>query len=62
VTYYSNSFSLGHRLQSEDRAHRIGQVNNVTYIDIEANDTIDNHIKQVLLDKEQISDKVLGAL
>jgi len=33
VHYYSNDFALITRLQSEDRAHRIGQRNNVLYVD-----------------------------
>ena len=37
VVYYSRSFSCIERAQSEDRFHRIGQVNKVTYYDIVAN-------------------------
>ena len=33
VIYYSNSYDLEIRLQSEDRAHRIGQKNKVTYVE-----------------------------
>ena len=33
VVYYSNSYDLEIRLQSEDRTHRIGQNNKVTYVD-----------------------------
>ena len=36
VIYYSNGYDLEVRLQSEDRAHRIGQENKVTYVDIVA--------------------------
>jgi SNF2 family DNA or RNA helicase len=32
--YFSNSFSLEHREQSEDRAHRIGLTHTVNYIDL----------------------------
>lgn len=32
--YYSNSFSLEQRMQSEDRNHRKGQTNKCTYVDI----------------------------
>ena len=64
VCYYSNSFNLEHRLQSEDRAHRIGQKNNVTYIDIIAEDTIDSKIADVLTAKgrmaSEIMDKIQG--
>ena len=34
VIYYSNSYDLEIRLQSEDRAHRIGQKEKVTYVDL----------------------------
>jgi SNF2 family DNA or RNA helicase len=33
VFYFSNSFDLDHRLQSEDRCHRIGTRNNVVYFE-----------------------------
>ncbi|GAG78579.1 unnamed protein product, partial [marine sediment metagenome] len=36
VIYFSNDFSLRNRLQSEDRAHRIGQTKNVVYINLAA--------------------------
>jgi len=41
VVYFSNSYNLEVREQSEDRAHRIGQDKNVTYIDLIAENTID---------------------
>ena len=34
VIYYSNGYDLEKRIQSEDRAHRIGQKKSVTYVDI----------------------------
>jgi SNF2 family DNA or RNA helicase len=60
VIYYSNNYSYEVRLQSEDRAHRIGQKKNVTYIDIVARDSIDFHILKALQNKLQISNKTLG--
>jgi len=60
VVYYSNDFSLENRLQSEDRAHRIGQTKNVTYIDIVAKDTLDVQVVQVLRDKKSIADMITG--
>ena len=45
VVYYSNSYDLEKRLQSEDRAHRIGQVNKVTYIDLICEKTVDENRK-----------------
>jgi len=56
VIYYSNSFDLEHRLQSEDRAHRIGQNRNVVYIDLIAENTIDEHVLQALKQKQNYSE------
>ena len=60
VIYYSNGYDLEKRLQSEDRAHRIGQKKNVTYIDIIAEDTIDEKIVEALRDKIDIASQVMG--
>ena len=60
VVYYSNSFDLEVRLQSEDRAHRIGQTSNVTYVDLIATDTVDEHIVKALRNKINIASAVLG--
>ena len=60
VIYYSNNFDLEKRLQSEDRAHRIGQVNKVTYIDIVCKGTVDEKIVKSLLAKQNIAAEVLG--
>jgi SNF2 family DNA or RNA helicase len=60
VIYYSNGYDLEKRLQSEDRAHRIGQKKNVTYIDIIAEDTVDDKIVKSLREKINIASEVLG--
>lgn len=60
VVYYTNCFSLTKRLQSEDRAHRIGQEHPVTYIDIVAVDTVDEDIVQSLRGNKEVSQLVLG--
>lgn len=60
VIYYSNSFALEQRLQSEDRAHRAGLKHPVTYIDLIAEGTIDEHIVDALRDKKKIADIVTG--
>ncbi len=60
VIYYSNGYDLEKRLQSEDRAHRIGQKKNVTYIDIIAEDTIDEKIVEALRSKIDIASQVMG--
>ena len=60
VIYYSNSYNLEHRIQSEDRAHRIGQKNNVTYVDIICPGTVDERIVKSLRDKKQIATQVMA--
>jgi len=60
VIYYSNGYDLEKRLQSEDRAHRIGQKKNVTYVDIIAEDTVDEKIVKALRDKINVASQVLG--
>jgi SNF2 family DNA or RNA helicase len=60
MVYYSNSFDLEKRLQSEDRAHRIGQTKNVTYIDLISPGTIDEKIVKALREKIDIATQVLG--
>ena len=60
VIYYSNGYDLEKRLQSEDRAHRIGQKKSVTYVDIIAEDTVDEKIVTALRDKINIASQVLG--
>ena len=60
VIYYSNGYDLEKRLQSEDRAHRIGQNKNVTYIDIICEKTVDEKIVKALRNKINIASEVLG--
>ncbi len=60
VIYYSNGYDLEKRLQSEDRAHRIGQKKSVTYVDLMADDTVDEKIVQSLRKKIDIASEVLG--
>ncbi len=60
VIYYSNGYDLEKRLQSEDRAHRIGQKKTVTYIDLIAEDTVDEKIVKALRGKINIASEVMG--
>jgi SNF2 family DNA or RNA helicase len=60
--YYSNSFNLSHRLQSEDRCHRIGTTHSVNYIDLVAMDTVDETITSRLQHKIETADAVLDPL
>ena len=59
VIYYSNNFSLETRQQSEDRAHRIGQKNNVTYIDLVVPHSMDEKVINALLNKRNIANEIL---
>lgn len=61
VVYYSNSFKLVDRLQSEDRAHRAGMDEHpVNIIDLAVPDTIDEKIIANLRSKVDIASQVTG--
>ena len=60
VIYYSNSYNLEVREQSEDRAHRIGQDKNVLVIDLIVKGTVDEMIISALKGKIKLSAKTLG--
>ena len=60
VVYYSNSYDLEKRLQSEDRAHRIGQTGSVTYVDLIAENTVDDKIVKSLRNKINIANEIMG--
>jgi SNF2 family DNA or RNA helicase len=60
MVYYSNSYDLEIRLQSEDRAHRIGQTKSVTYIDLVSPNTMDEKILDALRSKINIASTVLN--
>jgi hypothetical protein len=60
VVYYSNGFCYEDRAQSEDRAHRIGQKHNVTYIDMIAQGTLDEKVVETLRNKKSVADLLTG--
>ena len=60
VIYYSNNYDLEKRIQSEDRAHRIGQKNKVLYIDLVAKGTVDEKIIKALRNKVNIAREING--
>lgn len=60
VVYYSNDYDLEARIQSEDRAHRIGQTKNVVYTDLVAKGTIDLRLLAALRNKKGLADLVTG--
>jgi len=59
VVYYSNGYDLEKRLQSEDRAHRIGQNKSVTYVDFIAPKTVDEKIVKALRSKMNIANTIM---
>lgn len=61
VVYYSNSYDLEHRTQSEDRVHRIGQTaESVNYVDLICRSTVDERIIKALRAKKTISAIING--
>ena len=60
VIYYSNGYDLEKRLQSEDRAHRIGQKKSVTYVDFITPKTSDEKIVKALRKKMNIATEIMG--
>ena len=58
--YYSCTFSLADRLQSEDRAHRIGQRCSVTVIDLACRGTVDVAILRAHRMKKDLADFITG--
>jgi len=60
--YYSNTFSLEDRIQSEDRLHRIGQHNEVLYVDCRMEKSVDNLFKAALQAKLDMDKFIAKAL
>lgn len=56
VIFYSNDWDYATRSQAEDRVHRIGQNENVHYVDICATYTLDERILSCLSKKENLVD------
>jgi hypothetical protein len=60
MIYYSNSFKLTERLQSEDRAHRFGQTSSVNVIDLFARGTMEERLINNLIGKFDVASIVVG--
>lgn len=64
--YFSNSFSLEERIQSEDRVHRIGQTETCVYIDLVMDDGkkpwTDSKVLKALREKRNYADVVVEEL
>ena len=59
MVYFSNGYDLEKRQQSEARIDRIGQTQKMTYIDIMAQDTIDERIVKALRSKVNIANAIM---
>lgn len=59
VIYLSNTFNTEERIQSEDRAHRIGTQHSVTYVDLITPNTVDVKVIQCLREDKKISDMIM---
>ena len=60
MIYYSNGYDLEKRTQSEARIDRIGQKYPMTYVDIIAENTVDERIVKALRKKINIASDVMG--
>ena len=60
MIYYSNGYDLEKRQQSEARIDRIGQKKPMTYIDILAENTVDERIVKALRKKVNIATEIMG--
>ena len=60
MIYYSNGYDLEKRQQSEARIDRIGQESPMTYIDLIAENTIDDKIVVALRKKVNIASQIMG--
>ena len=58
AVYLENTFSVDVRWQSEARQHRIGMTGTATYIDLIIEDTVDEHILEILKNKFHVSEYI----
>lgn len=57
--YYSLSYSLEEWLQSQDRNHRIGQTEKVTYVTLAVPNTVDTKLIKALQSKSDVATSIL---
>lgn len=57
--FIDTPWTQGQCLQAEDRIHRIGSKKPVTIYYLEAKDTIDEDVKQIVQDKSIMSDYIV---
>jgi len=58
VVYFSNTYNLEHRLQSEERAQAVNKKDSVLYVDLVARNTVDEKIIHALRNKIDLSSKI----
>lgn len=58
MVFYSNSYKLTERLQSEDRPHRIGLKHPVVYVDLVCPGTVDEKVLEALNNKIDIASQI----
>lgn len=58
--YYTNSFDLEDRVQSEDRIHRIGQAASTLYVDFTSPGTVDEKVRHAMVVKKQTASQAMG--
>ncbi len=58
--YFSNTFDLEHRAQSEDRTHRDGLVGTATYLDLVCHGTVEDKILDALRRKMDVASVLMG--
>ena len=60
MIYYANGYDYEKRIQSEARINRAGQTRKMTYIDIIAEDTVDEKIVKALVKKMDIANQIMN--
>ena len=60
VIHYDSPWSISKMEQREDRAHRIGQKQNLTVYKLIVEKSIDEYVLKVLYKKQQIANQILG--
>jgi len=60
MIYYSNTFSLEHRMQSEERAQLVGKKVSVGYVDLVVRESVEEKILHALRSKMSLSDAILS--
>jgi Mesyanzhinovviridae DNA helicase len=60
IIYYSNTFSLEHRMQSEERAQAVGKTQSVGVFDLVTPHTVEEKIIETLRNKMELSNAITG--